>query len=299
MGLACGRAPSSASYSSGNYHETITVDERERAYILHVPPQVDTASTLPLLIVLHGTYGSGRKMQLGLGFDNYADERGFLVAYPDAYNDMRWNDGRGTLDSSAEGVDDVAFILAMIEAIADNVALDETQVFVTGASNGGMMTYRLGCETTGVFAGIAPVIGNIPEPLAESCAPSAPITFLSINGDSDPYIPLAGGEVCAEVERGCEGGQVISAEASWELFAAANGCSLSSTKETLPTLVDDGTTIQKTIYPDCPNGIQVVAYVIQGGGHTWPPRSPQLPGGGQPTGNLDATQTIVDFFLPE
>lgn len=158
-------------------------------------------------------------MQMGLGFDDYADERGFLVVYPDAYNGMRWNDGRGTLESSVEGVDDVAFILAMIDDMTDKVAVDEAQIFVTGASNGGMMTYRLGCETAGVFAGIAPVIGNIPEPIAAACQPSPSLAFLSINGDTDPYVPLNGGEVCAEVERGCEGGRVISAQESWELFA--------------------------------------------------------------------------------
>jgi poly(3-hydroxybutyrate) depolymerase len=63
--------------------------------------------------------------------------------------------------------------------------------------------------------------------------------------------------------------------------------------------VDDGTTIEKITYPDCQNGSQVVAYVIVAGGHTWPPHSPQLSVGGQATGNLDATQVIVDFFLLE
>jgi len=300
-GLACGRVATSPSstYPPGNYNETLTVDERERAYILHVPPQANPATPLPLMIVLHGSYGSGRKMQVGVGFDEYADERGFLVAYPDAYNGMRWNDGRGTLASSAEGVDDVAFILAMIDDIGGKVSLDQTQVFVTGASNGGMMAYRLGCESVGVLAGVAPVIGNIPEPIAAACQPSASLSFLNINGDNDPLIPLEGGEVCAEVARGCEGGQVISAQASWETFAAANGCSLTPTRETLPTLVEDGTTIEKTTYPDCQNGSQVVAYVMVAGGHTWPPHSPQLSVGGQATGNLDATQVIVDFFLPE
>lgn len=92
-GLACGRVPTSpsATYRPGNYDETLTVDERERAYILHVPPQANPDASLPLIIVLHGSYGSGRKMQVGVGFDEYADERGFLVAYPDAYDGMRWN----------------------------------------------------------------------------------------------------------------------------------------------------------------------------------------------------------------
>lgn len=301
-GLACGRNPSPIpplTYTPGNHHETLTVDERERVYTIHVPPQVEDNEPLPLIIVLHGSYGSGRKMQLGLGFDELADARGFLVAYPDAYDGMRWNDGRGTLASSDEGVDDVAFIREMIDDIASQVTIDETQVFVTGASNGGMMAYRLGCDAADVLAGIAPVIGNLPEPLAESCVPSAPIAFLSINGVDDPLIPLDGGEVCAEVRWGCEGGQVISAQESREVFAAANQCSLFPTSETLPTLVDDGTSVEKITYPDCQAGAPVVAYLVHNSGHTWPPLDPQLGISGQPTANLDATQVIVDFFLPE
>ena len=87
----------------------------------------------------------------------------FYVAYPDAYqkpserDTARWNDGRGTLESSLQGIDDVKFIVNMGAEIAVKVPLDKSRIFVTGASNGGMMTCRLGCDAGGVFAGIAPV----------------------------------------------------------------------------------------------------------------------------------------------
>ena len=103
-------------------------------------------------------------------------------------------------------MDDVAFILAMIDDMTDKVAVDEAQIFVTGASNGGMMTYRLGCETAGVFAGIAPVIGNIPEPIAAACQPSPSLAFLSLNVVTDTYCTLTGGEVWAAEERCGEAG---------------------------------------------------------------------------------------------
>lgn len=295
-------ADPSTALSSGNHDLSMSVDGRERTYILHVPASEGEA--LPLIIVLHGTYGTGRKMQLGLGFDPYADERGFLVAYPDAYQKpgenetARWNDGRGTLESSYGGIDDVKFIVDMIDDIAARTPLERERIFVTGASNGGMMTYRLGCETVGVFAGIAPVIGNIPEPIFASCNPQTPLKFLAINGDADPFVPLNGGEVCENVRFGCEGGWVVSGSDSLGAFAAANGCSLQPTSETLPTLVEDGTQVERLIYADCGNNARVEAYIIHNGGHTWPPREPQLASGGKSTANLDATAVIVDFFLP-
>jgi polyhydroxybutyrate depolymerase len=185
----------------GSHKLEITVDGLKRTFLLRVPPAIRENKPLPLIVVLHGTYGTGLKMEIGLGFDPYADERGFYAAYPDAYQDpgkrqtARWNDGRGTLESSYTGIDDVKFITAMIDDIAGQVPLDRSRVYVTGASNGGMMTYRLGCETSGVFAGLAPVIGNIPEPIFGACHPSSPLNFMAINGDNDPFIPFGGGEV--------------------------------------------------------------------------------------------------------
>lgn len=300
--VAC-RGPQSLP-SQSNLNKTITVDGLERSYILHIPSIAEKDKELPLLIVLHGSYGTGRKMQLGLGFDSYADERGFYIAYPDAYQQRgsrqtaRWNDGRDTLASSQMGVDDVKFILSMIDDIATKVPLDRTQVYVTGASNGGMMTYRLGCEAPQAFAGIAPVIANIPVPIASDCQPVGPISFLAINGDTDPFIPIEGGEVCENVKRGCEKGFVIGIADSVKKFAVANSCSTEPQSETLPTQVEDGTQIERLIYPNCAGGAQVEVYIVHNGGHTWPPRSGQLPVSGQPTGNLDATATIVNFFLP-
>lgn len=289
--------------AAGNHNLTMTVDGLERTYILHVPSAF--SEPLPLIVVLHGTYGTGRKMQIGLGIDPYADQRGFYVAYPNAYQKpgeretARWNDGRGTLESSLEGIDDVKFITRMIEDIADKVPLDKSQVFVTGASNGGMMTYRLGCETGGVFAGIAPVIGNIPQPIFDSCNPSAPLNVLAINGDSDPFVPFAGGEVCGNTpSRLCEGGWVKSQAESLAKFAAANGCDLTPQSAALPVLVDDGTSIEEQTYANCASKAQVTSYIVHNGGHTWPPRESQVAAGGQATANLDATQTIVNFFLP-
>lgn len=292
-------------FSAGNYDLFMTVDGLERTYILHVPPAVETGEPLPLIIVLHGTYGTGRKMQAGLGFDPYADQQGFYVAYPDAYQKpgeretARWNDGRGTLASSLTGIDDVKFLVDMVDDIAAQVPLDKSRIFVTGASNGGMMTYRLGCETSGVFAGIAPVIGNIPEPIFNSCNPSTPLNVLAINGDADPFVPFNGGEVCGETPSiFCEGGFVQSQPESLAKFAAANRCELTPQLIVLPNVVDDGTSIEEQTYANCADGAQVKAYIIHNGGHTWPPRKSQVEAGGQATGNLDATPLIVDFFLP-
>lgn len=288
----------------GNYQENLIVGGYERNYILHVPPRMENDQELPLLIVLHGSYGSGRKMQRALGFDSYANERLFLVAYPDAYlppgknQTARWNDGRDTLISSTLEVDDVGFVTAMIEDIKTKVPIDDKKIFVTGASNGGMMAYRLGCETEALFAGIAPVIANIPLALDATCSPDNPFKVMVINGDADPFIPFEGGEVCENVKFGCEGGNVLSTEQSLKKFSENNGCRPDPILNTLPIIVDDGTYIEKWAFTDCFKSGEVIAYVVRNGGHTWPPHSGLLSDSGPSTANLDATTVIVQFFFP-
>lgn len=283
---------------------SLDIDERTRTWILHVPPIIDADEPLPLLVVLHGTYGTGGKMQRALGFDAYADQRRFYVAYPDAYqipgerDTARWNDGRGTLESSLQEIDDVQFIVEMITEIGNHVDLDASRIYVTGASNGGMMTYRLGCETSGVFAGIAPVIANIPEPIFDACDPQAPLAFLSINGNLDPFIPIDGGEVCENVRFGCEGGWVVSQVQSVAKFVERNGCAPDPLIEIVPGSEQDGTSVELQTFSTCQSEARVLAYIVQGGGHTWPPLPAQIQASGTGTKNLDATRVIVDFFFP-
>jgi len=50
-----------------------------------------------------------------------------------------------------------------------------------------------------------------------------------------------------------------------------NGCSASVTATTLPTIVRDGTSVDKRTYGGCRANADVVWYEIQGGGHRWPP----------------------------
>ncbi len=297
---ACVR-PQSGALRPGNHDLAMTVDDLERTFILHVPPAARQGQPLPLLLVLHGGGGSGQKMQRFLGFDDYADARGFYVAYPDSYRSAgqraaHWNDGRGTEVTS--GVDDVKFLLEMIAEIGRRVPLDERRIYVTGASNGGMMTYRLGCETAGVFAGIAPVIANVPEPIFETCAPAAPLHFLAINGSADLLVPLQGGAVCEDIRFGCAGGQVVSQAESVGRFASANGCDPAPQSVNLPVDVEDGTFVEQQTYIHCSSGAQVTAYIVHNGGHIWPPRPPQLPAAGAQSRNLDATRLIVEAFFP-
>lgn len=298
-------APAAARAETTADHVFTTADGRERDYRLTLP-KGGGSGALPLIIVLHGTYGTAEKMERHLGFEAYADRYTVAIAYPNAYHEprrrqtLRWNDGRGTLASSAAGIDDVAFMRALVADIGRHITLDKRRVYVTGASNGGMMAYRIGCEAADLVAGIAPVIGAVAQPIAASCKPSRAIPVLAIAGVDDPIVPFSGGAVCKDVRPGfCEGGDVIGAEASLARFAAAARCGGAPQAVALPPRKSDGTSILRVAYPACAGGARVIGLWVRGGGHAWPPLPSQLGPrrSGRSTANLDATDVIVRFFL--
>src|SRR5262249_16066501 len=95
------------------------------------------------------------------------------------------------------GVDDVAFIAALIDHIEATDQIDPNRVYVTGFSRGGMMSYRLGCELGSRIAAIAPVAGNMAtfdgSARNTRCMPVRPVSVLAIQGTADARVPFQGG----------------------------------------------------------------------------------------------------------
>lgn len=291
---AAGDAGVAGARQAGTTAQMLTVDGRERTYALHLPP--GDKGALPLVIVLHGFGGQGQGMVALTGMNSVADREGFVVAYPDGVA-RSWNDGRFSPDITAQrlGVDDVGFISALIDELVRTQAIDGRRVFVTGISNGGMMTERLGCELADKVAAIAPVAGPLSESLAPACAPARPLPTLLIAGTEDPLIPWAGGEVKGNGERG----QVLSAADTVGRWVALDGCAPVPTVTPIPDRApNDGTTTRRERYGGCRAGAEVALYAVVGGGHTWPGGLQYLPERtiGKTSRDFDASETIWGFF---
>lgn len=272
----------------------LSVDGRNRNYILHSPTTAP-ASAMPLIVMLHGGHGSDGNAQRSFGFDAYADSRSFAVAYGDGYRSS-WADGRGTTPADQAGVDDKKFLAALVADASSRLAIDPARVYLAGMSNGGIMSYRMACETSGPFRGYAMVAASIAEPIAASCAPRPGIPVLTINGVADPLVPEDGGDCCGGGPVLGQGGRVVSFDASAEILRLAGGCTSTPVIEQLPPAVNDGTSVEKRSYA-CVGSARLIVYRVHGMGHSWPPRSPRLPSSGPPSGNIDATAEVVSFFL--
>ncbi|MBI4846328.1 MAG: hypothetical protein HY810_07660 [Candidatus Omnitrophica bacterium] len=289
--------------SDTNYADSIIFGGLKRTYLIHIPPSHDKTKSMPLLIALHGGGGTGKnmvKLTMG-GFDKLSDKKGFVVAYPDGI-EKHWNDGRNGKETGyrahKEDIDDVGFISALIDTLIKKLNIHPKRVYITGMSNGAIMSYRLACELTEKIAAIAPVAGNLPQNLYPSCSPSKPISVLAINNVNDPLMPFAGGNITGPV--GFKKlGKVLSTSDTIRFWVNHNNCSISPVITHEPdNNPEDGTWIQKEIYGNGKDGTEVILYAITGGGHTWPGGYPYLNEKiiGKTSRDIDANEVIWDFF---
>lgn len=268
-----------------------------RTYYVHVPPGFTPGTPAPLVLALHGGGGRARHMAQLSHFNREADRAGFLVVYPEGI-DQHWNDGRDVQDYRAqrENIDDVGFLAQLVASLAGQYSVDRTRVYVTGVSNGGLMTNRLGCERAELFAAIAPVIGSMAVPIAARCRPARTLPVLIINGTEDPLVPWNGGSVHFGKR---ELGRIISIPALTGLWAGLNGCDRPAQIEMLPDVdPNDGTRVQRHRYSGCRDSAGVELYEVQGGGHTWPMGPQYFPEAliGRTSQDVDASRVISDFF---
>ncbi|MBA2664291.1 MAG: alpha/beta fold hydrolase [Bradymonadaceae bacterium] len=270
---------------------TLTHDAIERSYLLAAPEGI--AGRAPLVLVLHGGNGNAAKTQRAFGLNALAAREGFVVAYPEAINHL-WNDGRDDAEFQDITIDDVGYLLAVVEDAASKLAIDRSRVYVLGFSNGGMMTQRLACEQTATFAGFATLIAQMPEPLAARCKPSAPAPMMFINGTADPIMPFDGGTVLKKR------GRVTSTRASTAFWREHNGCLNQTTRATHDRDPDDALLTHVDTYDQACAQAPVVLVTVEGGGHTWPggPQYRLQRRIGPASNDLDSRELVWSFFAP-
>jgi polyhydroxybutyrate depolymerase len=279
---------------------TLTHGERERACHLRLPPGHSTDKSWPLLIALHGGGGTGA------GFDRFmtggtlgeaAASAGFIALYPEAFEE-HWNDGRGMSWASHQlDVDDVGFLVALIDHAVQTFKADPKRVFVAGMSNGAQMTYRLLQEVPERFAAAAAVVSDLPRKRAD-VSPKGSVPLLIFNGTQDPLMPFEGGEASIGAGRTKQTVDFLSAEETARYWIKHAGISSEAKVEKLPDAdPSDGTTVQRKTW-EGKQGPQVVLYVIEGGGHAWPGGTQYYPEAriGKVSRDISASELIVAFF---
>jgi polyhydroxybutyrate depolymerase len=262
-----------------------------RTYQGHLPSAYDGTTPLPLLLALHGGGGDGAGMQRLTHLNQIADQHDFIVVYPDGYQ-KHWADGRDVTTAEQQGLDDVGFLSALIDALAGQYKIDRRRVYATGISNGGFMSERLACDLASKIVAIASDAATMSQVLAARCAPQRPVPFFLIQGEQDPIVPAQGGAVLGER------GVALSASAAIQKWVQIDGCSGTAAAGSLPDTAHDGTQVSTQRYTGCQANTEIQAYLIAGGGHTWPGGLQYLPASivGKTSRQFDAGQVIWQFL---
>ena len=213
--------------------------------------------------------------------------------FPEGINGQ-WNDGR---EFRRSGVDDVGFLKRLAGELASRGIADPTRLYIAGISNGGMMTFRVLCEASELFAGAGTIIASMPVGAGENCRLKKPVPVVMFNGTADPLVPYEGGEVGFRGERG----SVWAVERTAAFLARSNGCGEHSELLLSSGSRADAVKVMKLDWSACTSGQTITLYRLEGGGHQVFGRGrsafPAILGPG--TNQISAPKTIMGAFAAQ
>lgn len=290
--------PDGRQLGPGDHSMTLKVGDLERRYIVHVPLQYDGKKSVPVVIMFHGGGGMARATMKETGWTDKADQAGFLAVFPEGSppnpskpgnfrtNPQTWNDGSGRFHAGDKNIDDTGFTRALIDDIDSRFRVNPRRIYLTGFSNGSSLTYRLGVELSDRIAAIAPVASSglhLKNPVLKR-----PVPMITIQGAADPLNPLEGGDV--KVFGRIDTRPPI--KDSIERWAKMLGC------PTEPKVMLEKDGVKTLHYGPGKDGSEIIFYIIEGMGHTWPGGVNLLPQSivGKTTDKIKANDVIWDFF---
>ncbi len=163
----------------------------KRPYLAYIPEHLRKHS-VPLFVVLHAEDSNSVKTVSTSHFSELAEKNDFAVIYPEG-KDGYWNAGKCCSNLSKEKKsppDDVGYIKQVIKNFSKYQPIDKTKIFVLGFSNGGMMSYRVGCEMADKITGIGVIAGNLQ---VNDCKPTRPLDMIAVHAKDDENTPYFGG----------------------------------------------------------------------------------------------------------
>ncbi len=283
-------APQPQVAALGSTSFAITVEGQIRMYRVYRPA---TATRLaPVVVMLAGGLGSAATGKAAYGWDALADREGFVVVYPEATGGS-WNVGGDCCGLAGQrGVDDVAFVRAVLEDLPAHVSVDSTRRYAAGLGSGGMMAYRLACDTK-LFSAIGVVAGT----QLGDCPNPAPLSVIHVHGTLDTSVPYSGSDEGSVVA--VTGRPIPEVVGFWR---TVNRCGGTSDRDEGPVT---------TVSAQCPSGRRVTLVKVAGLGHEWPGATPTVPQPprpstaattaatstpAEPRTSLDATLVLWQFF---
>ncbi len=261
--------------------------------------RIDTSAPAPLVIALHGYRNPSeadalRKDPSRLAWPDLhalGVRHGFVALYPAAYRGQ-WSLFDGLSHAQQDDgtpIDDEGFLLSLVDQfVADGIA-DPSAIYLTGISDGAIMTYRMICLPRTPFAAAAPLIGTAFAAHLENCAPGLPPALMHVHGTDDRVLPYDGWIFAS--------GREVSVPEVTEHFRTLHGC-IGQERQMLENLdPNDGSRVEEMTWTGCTRDGAVLSYKVIGGGHDVPDIDAVQPDEGQKTNrDLDTMSVMWTFF---
>jgi polyhydroxybutyrate depolymerase len=291
-------------HAQNDIYKTIKVDGRTRKYIIHLPPDYQSADKLPVLFGLHGGGGTYENTIKFYNLNGLADKNGFIVIYPNAIGKSWTIPGFSTRAKGNDTtIDDVHFISVLLDTIIRNYKGDITEVFTTGISRGGEFSLYLAYKLSSRITAIAPVCASVPMAVLKHYSFRHPTPVLLINGTNDPLIPYEGGYgKYLGTNEPNEGFDMASTDKLIKQIVLSQDSIIAVPKTAITSAMpdndpEDGCTAVKYEYTS--GGVKVILIKVLNGGHTWPGGKQYLPkfAVGRVCRDFNAEDEIFRFFL--
>ena len=243
----------------------------------------------PAVIVLHGGMGSAEQMRMTSGFDAVARKEGFLVVYGHGteFGEGRhaWNTGH-LLRRQVRDADDIAYLDALIDAVVRDHGADPARIYMTGGSNGGMMTYVYAVARPERLAAIAPVIASM---FSFDKVPSVALPILIINGAKDEEVPLEGGKSKNPLVSRAQATPFKPVADVVDFWVKAN-------KSKTPGITKVDGTVTTTTYAAGEGGAKTEFVVDSVGGHGSPGTRSRRAASAAPIASFKGAERVWEFF---
>ena len=266
--------------------ESFEFDGVNRYHKIYIPSNF--TPNMPLVLNLHGYTSNAFQQVFYSGMTTVAESNDFMLVFPegttDQYGVTFWNS-----EIAGEDVDDLGYLIALIDSMIVNYQVDPYRVYMCGMSNGGFMSYYSACEMTDKIAAIASVTGTMNNVIYDNCNPTKSIPVLEIHGTEDATVPYLGFESSGSFQT------MMATEDIVDFWVNHNNCTESQVVEMEDLSITDLSTVTHFSYTGGDNGASVELYRVNEGGHTWP--GSIIPLSGIVTNHdIVASEVIWDFF---
>ena len=278
--------PKRGTNPQAEFELTFKVKQQDRRAVI-VNASTD-GTKRPVVIALHGGQGSAEIMRANSGFDPVAKANGFMVVYGEGtdFGNRRhaWNTGY-LLRRQVRDADDIAYLDTLIDKLVKEHDGDPHRVYMTGGSNGGMMTFVYAVARGDRLAAVAPVVASM---FTFDKQPAAPVPILMINGAKDEEVPLEGGMSRNPLVSRAQNAPFKPLQEVVEYWVEAN-------KSRAPGRVDSRGTVTTTTYSATEDGAATEFVLDSAGAHGWPGSKPRRVGS-TPISSFSGAERVWQFF---